>query len=643
MTIRPPSLRAAAPAVALVVALLATALPGSASPVCPDEPRTACGDRIFPEAQNSVAFVQHDSGEYEDGIKALARDFPRYVKVTNFTKLLDNKAKSFDGRPLWMVEITDFDAPEENKVPVMVSLSVHGPERAGLEGGVRYMEDLARWAAGDPDQPERKLRNGTDPDSVAIPISKALEKVHIYIADLNPDGWAAGDAANGGVFMRGNGNGTDLNRQFPTMGWFDVSRPGALTEPEAAAWAKLTRRIKPVITTDIHGELTSAQNAFADMMYPAGEWNPVEQKQHARLAQHMKSNVERYFEEEGVTAGEASGVAGMKPAQYATGFDVVGYDDSGFMGDYFTQTGAVDMDVEHFLSHMAPNSEWFAPLEQAHIAAVRGEIEALIVEATVTHKVGVRINLGSVGYAHDPKVLTSEDGYGGPQPPEGVDPLPYRSTRMRYFRDLSKATTRPLRKVPAEDLAHDRLGGLDTFVIADNPWPRNTRGKKIGTARRVRALKRFVKAGGNLILTDRAVRILGKLDVLPVSNVHRQMLGAGHVDIENWDDRYVKGVHETASQTYYEVPLGFSLAQDSSPHWTVDRAAWEDAGGKTIATVDDTEQVGLGRIKVGKGTIGIFGAILPRASEAYDHLYGLADYAVTVAGGQILNNMLRAL
>ncbi len=49
----------------------------------------------------------------------------------------------------------------------------------------------------------------------------------------------------------------------------------------------------------------------------------------------------------------------MKPAEYATGYDVVGYDDAGFMGDYFTQRiGAIDMDVEHFLSHLVPNSSW---------------------------------------------------------------------------------------------------------------------------------------------------------------------------------------------------------------------------------------------------------------------------------------------
>ena len=78
----------AALAVLLTSALLLSAAPALASPVCPDEPRVACGGRIFPEAENSTAFVQHDMGEYIDGIKTLERDFPRFVKVRNFSGVL---------------------------------------------------------------------------------------------------------------------------------------------------------------------------------------------------------------------------------------------------------------------------------------------------------------------------------------------------------------------------------------------------------------------------------------------------------------------------------------------------------------------------------------------------------------------------
>ena len=609
-----------------------------ASPVCPDEPRTACGGRIFPEAENTASFVQHDSGEYEGGIKALARDYPRFVKVSTFSEFLGEETLSAGGREIWLIEITDFDAPEDEKVPVVISLAVHGPERAGLEGGVRYMEDLARWAA---DEPDHVLMNGTEKDSSQVTVAETLRNVHIYLSAINPDGWADGDLQNGGVFTRGNANGPDLNRQFPTMGWIDTGRELPMTQAEPIAWSKIVTRIDPVVTADLHGELTSAQNAFSDMMYPAGQWDPKEQAQQERAARHMASNVARYFEEQGIVAAQASGVAGMKPAEYATGYDVVGYDDSGFMGDWFTeQIGALDMDVEHFMSHMVPNSTWSAPLEDAHIASVRGEIESLLVEAQVMDRVKPELALGKVGYLFDPKVITGRDGYGGPKPPRGVEPQPYTSTRMKYFEDLSRATPTPLRKVWSNQIYKSALRGLDTFVIADRPFPRGNNGRKPVAAKMGRALESFVRDGGNLVLTDRAVRFLKRLDVVPKSAISRQLFGAGHVNIEDLDDPYTRKVHTTASQTYYEVPLGYSVAQDTSPHWTVDRAAWEEAGGRVVAYIEDEARVGLGRIRMGRGTIGIFGAVLPPATEKFDHLYGLADYAVTVAGGQILHNMI---
>jgi hypothetical protein len=624
--------------VATVLVMASALQPAVAGPVCPDEPRTACGGRIFPEAETTTSFVQHDSGEYESGILALERDFPRFVRVRTFSEVLGTETLSAGGREIYLVEITDFNAPESDKVAAAFSLSVHGPERAGLEGGVRYMEDLVRWAK---DEPDHELRNGTNRDSIGLPVSEVLRKVHIYFANINPDGWSNGDIANGGVFMRGNANGTDLNRQFPTIGWTNTGTVLPLEEPEPRAWKKVLAGKNIVTTSDIHGELTSAQNAFADMMYPAGQWTPMEQSRHERAARHMKSNVERYFELNGVVAGDASGVAGMKPAEYATGYDVVGYDASGFMGDWFTQEfDAVDMDVEHFFSHSVPNSTWSAPLEDAHIAAVRGEIESLIVEATVVDDVHVNLRLGGIGYMFDPKVVRLGDGYGGPDLPEGVEPKPYSVTRMKYFSDLTRFARTPLRKVWSNRLGRG-LRDLDTFVISDRPLSRGSDGERPRAARVVRALKGFVRNGGNLILTDRAVKLLGRLGVIPKRAIGRQNYGAGHVNIEDFEDPYMKGVHSTASQTYYEVPLGFTLSEDSSPHYTVARGAWTDAGGKVIAYIEDEARVGIGRLELGNGTIGIIGALLPQPTERYDHLYGLADYAVTVAGGQILNNMIR--
>ena len=611
--------------------LTASVIGAGATPVCPDEPRAACGGRIFPEAENTTAFVQHDMGEYADGIAALARDYPRFVKVRTFSDVLGREAKSVGGRDMWLVEITDFDVPEKDKIPVAVSLSVHGPERAGLEGGVRYMEDLARWAAEDRDH---VLANGTERDSIKVPILDALARVHLYLADINPDGWSNGDAMNGGVFMRGNGNGVDLNREFPTQGWTRVAYT-PLSEPESIAWNHVMQKVQPAVAGDLHGELTSAQDSFTDIMLPAGQWDPLKQAREEALARHMASNVARYFDEEGVNAGQVSGFAGMTPAEYATGYDVVGYDASGFMGDWFNQEfDALDMDVEHFFSHMAPNSTWAAPLEEAHIAAVRGEIETFIVEAIATEDVRVRLRLGKVGYLKDRRVITDANGYGGPKPPEDVRPEGYRSTRMRYFKDLSRYAGKSLRAVTPRKLKRG-LRGLDSFVIADK-----VRAKALRSLRTAKTLKRFVRRGGNLVLTDAALKWLPRLGVVRKKAVAKHLYNAGHLDISGWGDAYLKEVHHTARQTYYEVPLGYSVDEDASPHWTVARAGWEKRKGKSLAYIDDEARIGLGRMKFGKGTIGIVGALLPPATEEFDHFFGLADYAVTVAGGQILNNML---
>lgn len=625
-------------AAVVAVCLVCTAAPSAtASPVCPDEPRIVCGGRIFPEAQHAVSFVQHDNGEYLSGLQALERDFPRFVKVRSFTNFLGRPSRSFGDRDMWMVEITDFNVPEEDKIPVLVSLSIHGPERAGLEGGVRYMEDLARWAQ---DEPGHELKNGTNKDSISVPISEVLSKVHLYIADANPDGWARGDAANGGVYQRGNGNGVDLNREFPTMGWSYIPYT-ALSEPESKAWNRITRKIQPVVTADLHGELTSAQNAFADMMYPAGQWNPLEQAREERLARHMKSNVVRYFEESDLDPGEISGNAGMKPAEYATGYDVVGYDAAGFMGDWFTQKfGAVDMDVEHFLSHLVPNSTWVVPLEEAHIASVRGEVEALMVEALVTQKIKVRLKLGRVGYLRYRDVVTDRDGYGGPKPPRNTTPQHYRVSRMDYFKDLSKFASRKLRAVTPRELAHGGLRRLQTLAISDKPFGNRFKGRPAAKRRAIGALRKWIGKGGNLVLTDRAVKLLAPLGVVEKKKIQRRVYTAGHVNFEDFKDPYTKDVHSTASQTYYEVPLGFSLDQDTAPHWIVKRPAWRKAKGKVQAHIEENSDVGLGRVKLGRGTIGIIGALLPQPTERYDHLYGLAGYAVTVAGGQVFENML---
>jgi hypothetical protein len=626
--------------VVAAVALAPSILPASATPVCYEAPEAACGFRIFPEAYQTATFLQLGNGEYEGGIRALAARFPRYVRVNSLDVLLDDPtAVSFGGRKIWVIEVTDFQSPEEGKLPVVVSTGVHATEPAGREGSVRYAEDLVRWATTDPGH---LLRNGTDPDSTAFPVSEVLQSVHLYLAAINPDGWEAGDLANGGLYNRGNDQGEDLNREFPTIGWTNTGNL-PLTSPEAIAWTRFVESIDPVTTADLHGELNSANNAYADIMLPAGQWDPQFQAQQEAMARHMRSNIDRYFREKTVALGQIEEVP-LQPAEYATGYDVVGYDAAGFMGDYFTQLGAVDLDIEHMFSHLVPSSVWIPLHEHAHIAAVRAEIETIMVEAMVTNDVQVSLDLGRIGYLFDPRVVTDADadGYGGPDSPDQFES--YSATPMQYFEDLGRYTTESVEAVASADIApgipgdYGALEGLDSFVVNTWPAPPDTEGRDVNVAATVKFIKRFVEQGGNLILTDEGLKVLEELDIAADGSVTRNNTNAGHVDITNFNDAYTQKLNSTASQTYYEVALGYRDT-NQAPHWSVPTSAWTSAGGQSFGTVA-SGRTGLGRITLGQGQIGILGALLPPATEKNAHHYGLADYGVTVTGGQILNNML---
>jgi protein MpaA len=71
---------------------------------------------------------------------------------------------------------------------------------------------------------------------------------------LNPDGFANG--------QRGNGNGVDLNRNFP-HDWTQIGQPGAgqysgsgpASEPETQAFIEFADRIRPTLTLWYHQDL----------------------------------------------------------------------------------------------------------------------------------------------------------------------------------------------------------------------------------------------------------------------------------------------------------------------------------------------------------------------------------------------------
>jgi hypothetical protein len=628
--------------------------------------QAACGGRIVAEPLQSTSFHQFEGPveSLEKSLKAMEALAPDFLEVKSLADWTGNPAhKSFGGRPIWVVRVTDENAPREDKAQVAVSLSVHGLEAAGREGGLRYVEDLARWAKDDPD---RLLYSG-DTD---VPFSDVMRGTETWIGFTNSDGWAAGDLKPGTTgFARANGNGADLNRDFATVGWFNrgSGRGLAESEPEIAGWASLVRSFPNLKTSaDIHGEVTTPNDAFSDLIIPAGQWTPTRQEQVNQLSLNMIKTVERKFAEDGVVLTEltqhlpSDGATARKPANVATAYDIVGYDDSGFMGDWFSQRGSVHMDVENFLSNLAPNNVWIPALEQAHVAAVRGNIEATIVEALITDAVTPSADYGRVAYVDDPVRTRSDDDYtldgipgtGSPVAP-GETQVPYDVSRLDYFDALRDAYGADIVPVSVDDVVAADLSSFDTLVVTD--MSQLPHGSTVAKADYLGALDRFTKGGGQLVLTDRAVRLAAELGAVPASTLTLNRTDAGHVDFlaPLGDHPYEQGLVGKPSQTYYEVMLGYP-SRGRAPNYGVARTAWEAAGGTTVATVGNqgartSPNTALGTLAWGSGQITIFGAVLPQAIERLvlengteidtPHPHGLASYGVTITGGKVLDNI----
>src|SRR3954463_625799 len=117
---------------------------------------------------------------------------------------------------LMAVRVTDETVPDKGKKRYALSLSIHGIERAGAEGGTRAMEDLATayTTMGKDGKPiaespivSAAVRKG------APTFRDVLRKTIIYFTYPNPDGWRRGSVSSGpgggGFFPRYNSNGVE--------------------------------------------------------------------------------------------------------------------------------------------------------------------------------------------------------------------------------------------------------------------------------------------------------------------------------------------------------------------------------------------------------------------------------------------------
>ena len=449
----------------------ATARPvGLKGPVADNDALYAACGRVFPDPQaygplptqlpgmspfakgnapcRATTFISYD--EAISGLTYLESKFPDFVELyrldEDFKDILDlergdglsaglpttigDRTKS----PLYLLRVTDEKSPvpEKEKAHFAVSLSIHGIERAGVEGGLRAAEDLATWGATAPDQ---KIMETLD-DS--LPAGEVLKKSSVYFVLANPDGWRRGDLRTAGPFFsRYNGNGVDMNRDWPAQG-YTFAPYTAWSEPETRSFGKVLKAIKPKWQggLDLHGQLNADSFSFTllrssqrpydknqrMLQYVTGAWRDAE----ARLSWStlIKPNDSDPSDPR------------MYGVKWGTTWDTIGYTNTGSISNWFDADlglGADAISNEMSLSHLSncgTGNCYLPEVEQLHVDGNKSLIYGLVNFTLLPDDTTFRFTGRAAWLDHGRRVSSKGDPRPRPEtklPPQ--EPIDYSMTK----------------------------------------------------------------------------------------------------------------------------------------------------------------------------------------------------------------------
>lgn len=696
-------------ALAGALALLLIAPVANASPVAQTKEERELYGRTFLEPLLSYDFIQFGDkgeGEFAGGMKLLEKLYPRYLDFTTVADEIGDKnavsvgADSFppwhakdtgDGLPMHAAIVTDTRVPDRNKEYVALMAS-HQAEPCGREAMWRFLEDLLIDAGSNSDTLYDNA-TGQNDKTIEMTASELLKRTKIYFVSPSPDGWRSGDFPEPMGYSQYNGAGINSNRVAYQDGWSFPPDPvlyqqgyTTLTQPEGAAtteWLKAVREKelngRPfAVGMDVHGP---APAGFI-LLHDQGN-DPQKLEQMKDLGLRIRRNMEGtlppsdaldeaadYLSEQARrNLPDIDGSTADQTAWRSTGLgrwaflthiaDSLSYTAANTWGGWMNSDSGLDAVSLSYEINCRASGPWTPIDYQQWVDNMRAVFETGVVTAAA--KAGNKLPdfrykvAGDIGFYESGARITDKDGNPVPPPPNFPNhPLVpqikqghYNVSNTDYFRDLSGLITSKLEEITEKELSS--IGDLDTFVVAD------------AEVKDVSALDSFVRTGGNLVLTDSALKLLPKLSKIDKGAIDRRWGYVGYSDLKRTHP-LTHDLLVTARQTYDPTGLGYPLlmerdgywssdgsqsgsnTQNNAPIWVVDRAAWEEAGGETVGTVDppvDRKQIvegtgepftNIGFLPTGKGRIVIFGALLPQPTEEFSHWFGLNAYTVSAAG-----------
>jgi Zinc carboxypeptidase len=431
-----------------------------------------CAARTFMtynEAIQGLSYLDSrpDTGPFMEVINLATTNDPKIREVLNeelgdgWSEGLATTTGEISKSPMYLIKVT---APEgaqliegvdqvaaEDRDHFVWSLSMHGIERAGIEGGVRAIEDLVTWGATEPD---RRLLETYDSDTIQtinghearnLPVGEVLMHSVSYFMLSNPDGWRRGDPDAGGAsFMRFNGNGMDLNRDWPELGWTDDSFT-PWSESETRTYGKVLQNISDNWTggIDLHGMVEA--NAFSytlvggsqrkfdknerTMQFVEQAWDDAEKR--LLWSSIIKPNTapDQCVEFAGVApTGETNSPPECDQrsygVQYGTIWDTIEYTVTGAVGNWIDSPvglNADGIDNEMMMSHLGNcgGADCYVPeFEQLHVDGNKSLIYAML-NFSVQPPPAVFDSEGDVGYFVNPRRLV-DPGTERPAPPGGA-------------------------------------------------------------------------------------------------------------------------------------------------------------------------------------------------------------------------------
>lgn len=236
-----------------------------------------------------------------------------------------------------------------------------------------------------------------------------------------------------------------------------------------------------------------------------------------------------------------------------------------------------------------------------------------------------------------------------PDPVEalGYEQREYETTPLRYFEEYAEFADASIDPVSIDDVAEGDLAYDNLVVIHDDG---------IDDPAYVAALEKFVDQGGNLVLTDTGVRLLGEMDADLTSDVSpddisRATFVTANLADKNLDHELLEGARPIQRELYKATPLGYAgselppnpqlITTAEAPMTLVDEDAFTDAGGTVAGRSKD--RVAAGSIYADDDAttgVHVIGGLLPPGDQSNLHPFGLRHYAVSFLGHTMLTNAL---